>query len=135
LRGLWSERGRTWGFLGCEVCFFQADLLQTNIPEFLESKKLPQQADLVISDMAPKTTGIRSVDQARSSELCEMALMVAGQVLKKEGHFICKFFQGQDFNAFRDKVRSQFNKVEIIKPDSTRSHSFEIFIIGLKKKF
>lgn len=84
--------------------------------------------------MAPKTTGIRSTDQARSAELCQMALRVAEQVLKPGGHFVVKFFQSNDFNEFRNEMRKLFDKVEILKPDSTRSRSFEIFLVGIKRK-
>lgn len=114
--------------------FYQKDILLTNMPEFLKENNYPTPVDLVLSDMAPKTSGIRSADQARSLELCEMALTVAIENLKPNGHFVCKLFQSNDFNAFRDKMRKHFGKVEVVKPESTRSRSFEVFVVGLNKK-
>lgn len=111
--------------------FFEADLLATSLPEFLRSHSLPEEFDGVISDMAPKTTGIRDVDQARSHELSQMALKVAQELLKPKGFFICKFFQSGDFNDYRAELRKCFEKVEIVKPNSTRSRSYEVFLIGI----
>ena len=90
--------------------------------------------DNVLSDMAPKTTGIRSTDQARSMELCELALEVAQRFLKPGGSFVCKLFHSEDFQVLRAKMRLSFAKVEALKPDSTRKISKEIFLIGLNKK-
>jgi 23S rRNA (uridine2552-2'-O)-methyltransferase len=87
-----------------------------------------------MSDMAPKTTGIRMTDQARSMELCELALDSAAQFLKPGGHFICKLFHSDDFKILRDKIKAQYAKFEAIKPESTRSISKEIFLVGLTKK-
>lgn len=114
--------------------FYQQDVLEINLPEFLKAEGVVTPVDLVISDMAPKTTGIRLTDQARSMELCNMALDIAEQILKPRGHFVVKFFQSNDFNDYRARMKKLFEKVEIVKPDSTRSRSFEIFIVGLNKK-
>lgn len=114
--------------------FYQQDVLEINLPEFLKAEGIAMPVDLVISDMAPKTTGIRLTDQARSVELCNMALDIAEQILKPGGHFVVKFFQSNDFNDYRARMKKLFEKVEIVKPDSTRSRSFEIFIVGLRKK-
>lgn len=116
------------------VHFYQADLLQTNIPVFLEENHHPAQVHGVVSDMAPKTTGIRDVDQARSLELCQMALNVAEQILKPGGYFVCKIFQSKDFDLFKNDIKKRFSKVDILKPESTRSRSFEIFLVGLNYK-
>lgn len=114
--------------------FIQADLRDLRLADVVAQNGFPEVFDLVISDMAPKTTGIRITDQARSFELCELALEVAKKFLKPRHHFICKFFHSDDFSALRDKMKEMFEKVEIIKPDSTRKISKEIFLIGIKKK-
>ncbi len=90
--------------------------------------------DAVISDMAPDTTGNKAADAARSHALCAAALAVADAVLAPGGGFLCKIFQGEDFEAFRNQVKTRFQRHRIIKPDSSRKASKEIFIIGTGKK-
>ena len=90
--------------------------------------------DVVLSDMAPATTGNRHVDEARSVGLCEAALAIADQVLTTGGHFVCKIFQGGDYKAFTDAVRKRFSRQTATRPQSTRKASREVFVIGLGKK-
>ncbi|MBU1168221.1 MAG: RlmE family RNA methyltransferase [Proteobacteria bacterium] len=90
--------------------------------------------NVVLSDMAPATTGMKDVDAARSFELCSMALDLAVQVLHSKGAFVCKIFQGEDFTAFTDRVRLVFDTYKIFKPESCRKQSKEIYIIGTGKK-
>ncbi len=90
--------------------------------------------DVVLSDMAPATTGIKSVDTARSFHLCQGALSIARDLLKPGGSFVCKIFQGEDFRQFVDSVKTSFNRHKIFKPQSSRKASKEIYIIGLGKK-
>ncbi|MFA5905128.1 MAG: RlmE family RNA methyltransferase [Desulfobacula sp.] len=86
--------------------------------------------NVVLSDMAPATTGRKDVDAAKSYELCCMALTVAQNYLLPGGHFICKIFQGNDFKEFEKKVKSNFKDCKIFKPDSCRKQSKEIYIIA-----
>lgn len=86
--------------------------------------------DIVMSDMAPKTTGHKSTDQARSIALCEEALLVARLTLVKGGHFVVKVFQGPDDQALRKEMMGLFDKVKTFKPKSSRAESKEIFYIG-----
>jgi 23S rRNA (uridine2552-2'-O)-methyltransferase len=88
---------------------------------------------VVLSDMAPSTTGDKSGDAARSFELCQAALAVADALLRTGGHFVCKIFQGEDFKIFSDQVKTRFDRMHIFKPQSSRKASREIFIIGLGK--
>jgi 23S rRNA (uridine2552-2'-O)-methyltransferase len=90
--------------------------------------------DVVLSDMAPATTGNRHVDEARSIGLCEAALAVAEQTLVADGHFVCKIFQGPDYKAFADAVKARFERQTALRPHSTRKASREVFVIGLGKK-
>lgn len=90
--------------------------------------------DVVLSDMAPATTGNRHVDEARSVGLCEAALAVADDVLETGGNFVCKIFQGSDFKAFTDAVRQRFERQTALRPHSTRKASREVFVVGLGKK-
>ncbi len=113
--------------------FIQADLRDINLEEIFQQNGFNSPFDVVLSDMAPKTTGIRITDQTRSFELCEIALDVAKKFLKKDGHFVCKLFHSDEFATLRDLMKKEFNRVEIVKPDSTRKISKEIFLIGIKK--
>lgn len=87
--------------------------------------------DAVISDMAPKTTGIKFTDQARSAELCHAALEVARRHLKLGGVFVAKIFEGPDAREFDLEVRKSFGKVKRFKPKSSRAESKEIFVVGM----
>ena len=87
--------------------------------------------DVVLSDMAPATTGNKALDAARSCQLCQAALSIAEMVLKPGGSFICKIFQGEEFKEFSDTVRSRFKRHKIFKPQSSRKESKEIYITGM----
>lgn len=84
--------------------------------------------DVVLSDMAPDTTGVKSADQARSAGLFEEARLRAERLLAPGGAFVGKLFQGPDFEAIRKHLTVRFSEVKIIKPDSSRAQSFEIFL-------
>lgn len=90
--------------------------------------------DAVLSDMAPATTGNRHVDEARSMGLCEAALDIAEKTLVPGGGFVCKIFQGSDFKAFTEAVKSRFDRQAAFRPQSTRKASREVFVIGIRKK-
>lgn len=114
--------------------FIQADLRDLQLEEIFKEHGFMPPFDLVISDMAPNTTGIRGTDQARSFDLCELALDISKRFLKKNGHFVCKLFHSDDFTALRDQIKIDFDQFHAVKPDSTRKISKEIFLVGLKKK-
>jgi 23S rRNA (uridine2552-2'-O)-methyltransferase len=114
--------------------FIQADLRDLNLEETFINEGFHPPFDLVISDMAPNTTGIKLTDQARSFDLCELALQISQKFLKRDGHFICKLFHSDDFSSLRELIKQDFHRFEAVKPDSTRKISKEIFLIGLKKK-
>ncbi|MEF2231611.1 MAG: RlmE family RNA methyltransferase [Pseudodesulfovibrio sp.] len=112
------------------ITFLQADVFSDS-PELLAAMEPLAPFDLVISDMAPKTTGIKFADQANSLELCERAFEVAGKRLKRGGHFVVKIFEGAETKEYRDSLRPHFDKVKNFKPYSSRSESKEIFVIAL----
>lgn len=113
-----------------QVIFLQADIF-ARAPEFVAQAHALAPFDLVLSDMAPKTTGSKSTDQARSMHLVEAALAVAQDWLAPGGSFVVKVFQGPDTPAFVQSLRAHFAKVSIFKPKSSRAESKEIFILGL----
>ncbi len=86
--------------------------------------------DLVTSDMAPKTTGVRITDEARSLALARVALDVARHRLRAGGAFVCKVFMGGDFPAFEKEVAAAFGKVKVVRPEATRGSSFEVYVVG-----
>jgi 23S rRNA (uridine2552-2'-O)-methyltransferase len=86
--------------------------------------------DVVLSDMAPDTTGIRSLDQARSEALFERALEIATLVLAPGGNFVGKLFQGPDFKKLTEQVRARFETAKAAKPASSRQISIEQYVIG-----
>jgi 23S rRNA (uridine2552-2'-O)-methyltransferase len=90
--------------------------------------------DLVISDMAPNLTGAKAVDQPAMMYLAELGIDLTCQVLKPEGGFIAKLFQGEGFDQFVRHVRTLFNSVSMKKPDASRAKSREVYLVakGLK---
>lgn len=90
--------------------------------------------DVVLSDMAPHTSGQRHRDQFGSYELYMRALEIAGQVLVPSGSFVGKIFQGPELEQAREATRACFDAVRIIKPEASRSESFEVFLVGLGAK-
>lgn len=85
---------------------------------------------VVISDMAPKTTGMKDVDAARSAELAFIALEKAKEHLAQGGNFLAKIFQGEDFEDFLKEVRKYFATVKAHKPEASKSKSKEMYILG-----
>ncbi|GAB6125867.1 RlmE family RNA methyltransferase [Humidesulfovibrio idahonensis] len=100
-------------------------------PELLALMEPLLPFDFVMSDMAPKTTGVKFTDQARSVELCERARDVALRRLKPGGNFVAKIFEGPDAKDFQESLRPHFEKVRGFKPKSSRAESKETFIVGL----
>jgi len=113
------------------VRIYRGDILSMDDELFKFTKK---DFNVVLSDMAPATTGSRHVDSARSFNLCQAALSIAQDRLISGGSFVCKIFQGEDFKKFSDSVKNGFNRHKIFKPQSSRKASKEIYIIGFGKK-
>lgn len=90
--------------------------------------------NIVMSDMAPDTTGNKHVNSTMSFNLSMAALSIAQKVLLPGGSFVCKVFQGEDFNHFTDQIKKEFKTIKIFKPKSSRKASREIYIIGFSKK-
>jgi len=110
---------------------FQGDIFEKETIDFLSSFG---PYDILMSDMAPDTTGIKYADSVKSAALCEAALYLCQSLLVTGGVFITKIFQGPDFDNFAKQVLSEFGKRKIFKPKSCRKNSKEIYIIGLDRK-
>jgi len=90
--------------------------------------------DVVLSDMAPSTTGTREADQAKSFELFARALDVAAALLRPGGKFVGKIFMGPEFPEAKKRVKALFESERAIRPEGTRESSFEIFVVGLGRR-
>lgn len=132
-----GHRGRVVGVdlkpldtqLPAHVLAHQADVFSEELPDIIGKN-----FHVVLSDMAPDTSGNKRVDAARSFELCRTALSIAQKVLVPGGSFVCKIFQGEDFKPFSDSVKACFRQHKIFKPQSSRKGSKEIYVIGIGKK-
>jgi len=87
--------------------------------------------DVVLSDMAPKTTGNRWADQQQSLQLARRVFELATRLLVRGGHVYCKVFEGEDFKEFVDEKRRLFAKVKVVKPKSSRAESREVFVLAM----
>jgi 23S rRNA (uridine2552-2'-O)-methyltransferase len=110
------------------VTFLQEDIFARS-PLFLGHLQALAPFDMVMSDMAPKTTGSKFTDQARSIRLVEAAFHVAEEWLGSGGTFIAKVFEGPDVHPFVQSLKIRFVKVGMFKPKSSRAESKEIFIL------
>jgi len=113
-----------------QVEFIQGDFTNEAVFQQLLDTLDGAPVDLVISDMAPNMSGTRVVDQARSIYLVELALDFALTVLKPGGDFVAKTFEGAGIDEIRKNVRENFSKCLNRKPNSSRSESREIFVVG-----
>lgn len=87
-------------------------------------------ADLVVSDMAPNTSGDRFTDHCRQIALADRALQLATALLRPGGGFVVKVFDGGDAPAYTQRVRAAFADVKRVKPAATRDRSVEFFLVG-----
>ena len=92
------------------------------------------QVDVILSDMAPKISGIRTTDEYRSFELNKKVLYLANDILCQEGSLLVKAFQGKLCDELCYEFKKMFADVKLCKPKSSRSESVEIFILGRSKK-
>src|SRR3989344_7082574 len=114
---------------GIDFNFIMGDVYDNKIIE-----KLNKDFDVVVSDLAPNTTGIRDLDQERSLDLCYRALEIASRVLKPKGNFLVKMFNNDKMKKFVGDVGKKFGYVYVFKPKVSKKRSKEIYII-CKSKF
>jgi 23S rRNA (uridine2552-2'-O)-methyltransferase len=113
--------------LGSNVTVLRGDLTT------LDAKVLLPHApfDLVLSDMAPNTSGSKVRDQTRSFELFQAALAIAVRLGKPGSSFVGKLFMGPDFQAAEQATRERYSKVRVLRPQGTRAKSSEVFLVGI----
>ena len=113
-----------------DVTFIQGDFTEDEVLARILEAVGNSQVDLVISDMAPNMSGTPEVDMPKAMFLCELALDLAARILKPGGNFVIKVFQGEGFDAYVKDARQKFDKVQMIKPDSSRGSSREQYMLA-----
>lgn len=108
---------------------FQKDIQDEDFIEFIKQKE-PQLFDVVLSDVAPSTTGIKERDQALSYELSSRALKIATQLLNKGGTMVIKVFEGPDTPALIKEAEKHFSRVHLVKPEASTKGSKEMYIVA-----
>lgn len=106
------------------------DVLAQYPPESVEGRSF----DVVLSDMAPSTEGVRFADQFRSYELYSRALEIAARSLVPGGTFVGKIFQGPELAKAKAEAAKVFEQTRLIRPRGTRAESYELFLLGLRKR-
>ncbi|WP_416422400.1 23S rRNA (uridine(2552)-2'-O)-methyltransferase RlmE [Pseudomonas sp. App30] len=113
-----------------DVTFIQGDFTEDEVLAQILEAVGNSHVDLVISDMAPNMSGTPEVDMPKAMFLCELALDLATRVLKPGGDFVIKIFQGEGFDQYLKDARKKFDKVIMLKPDSSRDRSREQYMLG-----
>ena len=94
----------------------------------------PDRFDVLLSDLAPKLTGVRATDEARARELAEAALTVAERILRPGGRMLMKLFMGEETRPIVERARARFRTVKLTKPEATRRGSMEMYLIALEHR-
>lgn len=110
--------------------FIKADVLSVDIEWLLGQVGL---CDVVLSDLAPKTSGIAVTDVSRSLALAARALSIALALLKGRGHFLCKVFEGAGTDDLKKRVSAHFRQLRISRPSAVRKASREMYLLGLNR--
>jgi 23S rRNA (uridine2552-2'-O)-methyltransferase len=110
--------------------FLKGDIFEDNIFSNFKEK-----FDVILSDLAPKTTGFLDLDKENSFELSKRAFEIAKKFLKKGGNFVCKILESENTNELFKEVKNYFNFVKRFRPQATRKQSSEIYIIAKDYKF
>jgi 23S rRNA (uridine2552-2'-O)-methyltransferase len=112
------------------VEFVQGDFREPEVFEAVLALCPERGVDVLLSDMAPNLSGVDAIDQPRSMHLSELALELAGRVLKREGTALIKVFQGAGFEELVRGARRQFATVKLLKPQASRSRSPELYLLA-----
>ncbi len=115
---------------GSSIRWIRGDITD---PELIDRIKAIRPAfKVVVSDIAPKTTGNRWADHQHSMRLVIQTLELARHFLHEKGHYLGKIFQGEDMPGLVSDLKEQFNFVKVIKPQSSRKESREVFLLGME---
>lgn len=109
------------------IIFLRKDVFAKDL---LTLPALQKKFQAVVSDLAPKTSGIKFQDSKNSLLLCQQAWQIAKRVLNPGGNFLCKIFEGGDSQCFLDDLKKNFRSVQRFKPKASRKESSEFYIIA-----
>jgi len=109
--------------------WIKADVMSDEIFKILE-----KDYNVVLSDLSPKTIGVRVIDNEISYDLAMRALVIAEKKLKRGGFFVCKIFESEWFSSFVKETRKVFKDVKVYKPEGSKKKSKEMYIVGIRKK-
>ena len=112
------------------VSFLQGDFREEAVLDAIVGRAGDKNVDVILSDMAPNTSGNTAVDQAKAMYLCELALDMCHQVLKENGSFAIKVFQGEGFSEYFQLIKKLFKNVKTRKPDASRARSREVYLVA-----
>jgi 23S rRNA (uridine2552-2'-O)-methyltransferase len=118
------------GLTGVE--FVQGDFREPEVFDRVLSLLPERQVDVLLSDMAPNLSGVDAIDQPRTMHLAELALQMAGRILKPGGTALIKVFQGSGFVELLQDARRQFGRVKLLKPEASRSRSPEMYLLAMQ---
>lgn len=110
--------------------FIQGDMRDEATYDGIKRILASNEVDVVLSDMAPDTTGERETNHIRIMELAEEALEVCQRVMRNGGTFVCKVFSGAEEADFRDGLKKQFTKVRAFRPAASRKVSPEMYYVA-----
>ena len=117
---------------GAPIHWLCQDIME---PELMPAvRKFRPAFKVLISDLAPRTTGNKWADAQKSLLLVRHTLALAEELLLNRGHYLCKVFQGEDFPGFVEEVKKRFGMVKVLKPKSSRIESREVFLLGMDYK-
>lgn len=111
---------------------FVADVLKDNLVSLIQQEF--STADIIVSDIAPNTCGIKDLDHGRSIDLNRAIIDVASHVLRPGGNVVLKVFDGREFPQFIKELSQSFQTVKIVKPEASRDRSREVYVVCLKRK-
>ena len=112
------------------VEFMRGDFRRADVVERVEACVGRRAVDLVMSDMAPNLSGMKANDQSRWRELADSAAKFAARVLKHDGAFLVKLFQGEETASYLRTLRERFASVVVRKPEASRKHSSETYALA-----
>jgi len=134
-----GSKGKAIGFdlteikpVADNVSLYQQDIMDTEAVDAILKKEGVTKVDLVLSDIAPNTSGIKDVDQWRSIELGQTVIATADRYLRPGGRFVLKVFRGADFDEFLRDIRAQWLNLRVAFVEASRDRSKEVYISATK---
>ncbi len=117
---------------GAPIHWLCQDIMEPEL--MIAVRKFRPAFKVLISDLAPRTTGNKWADAQKSLLLVRHTLSLTDELLLNKGHYLCKVFQGEDFPQFVEEVKKKFGMVKVLKPKSSRIESREVFLLGMDYK-